>query len=669
MAYAAAFLGIVAAAAPVGGSPYSERSPHHQRLYDAYETSKTLCSHGHSGVIITLYGRSQKTPEEFMRHLRSNAHATDSFGHVFSSPHTIRAISARLSARTLEQMMKDGQQHGVKAVHADCFHKVGHEHDLLQTQGSPSKPVSKLVSSHQISTLSGTQEAPANWGLHHGSTLGGMLGVSEPETFASGHITDEYVYGAATGKNTILYSVDTGVQMTHHEFTNCATNRGSRILRGWSMGCPDEHSEDKEIQVNCATQWVFGGNVTDEALDRKNVIYDDQQATAMSQATMINANAVKGDTVHTRNSYTWPGHGCDAHGTHTSSIAVGCKYGVAKEASLVVVQGLSCTSTAQDSLVVKALEMIVEDARARKPYMPGVVVLSLGGEKDTPLNEAVKRTTLHHIPVVVAAGNSHTDSCTTTPSAVVAATTVAAIDESNTLTSFSSYGRCVDLAAPGMSITAAYALVGSNDGTAQMSGTSMAAPFVAGAYLQALSLYPQMTSSQAMSLLRCVATKGIMRGDMISVNADTPNVMVRFGEVFASTQNVLAVVNQTFMVAMESMAEAEVQSLSVIGPKRLFKLGAKSVASEELKNDCVELVNMLHSTRPAGGQLAKSPDVNYESVDMGDEFFDPRDEQTNKPYFEKEMATKKAHLPAHHTVDAKKAHLARKIGALSPQPL
>jgi hypothetical protein len=107
MAYAAAFLGIVAAAAPVGGSPYSERSPHHQRLYDAYETSKTLCSHGHSGVIITLYGRSQKTPEEFMKHLRSNAHATDSFGHVFSSPHTIRAISARLSARTLEQMMKD----------------------------------------------------------------------------------------------------------------------------------------------------------------------------------------------------------------------------------------------------------------------------------------------------------------------------------------------------------------------------------------------------------------------------------------------------------------------------------------------------------------------------------------------------------------------------------
>jgi acetolactate synthase small subunit len=110
-----------------------------------------------------------------------------------------------------------------------------------------------------------------------------------------------------------------------------------------------------------------------------------------------------------------------------------------------------------------------------------------------------------------------------------------------------------------MSITAAYALVGSNDGTAQMSGTSMAAPFVAGAYLQALSLYPQMTSSQAMSLLRCVATKGIMRGDMISVNADTPNVMVRFGEVFASTQNVLAVVNQTFMVAMESMAAVFVE--------------------------------------------------------------------------------------------------------------
>ena len=117
-----------------------------------------------------------------------------------------------------------------------------------------------------------------------------------------------------------------------------------------------------------------------------------------------------------------------------------------------------------------------EHARAQTPFRPSVVLLSLGGEKDTILNEAVRRTTQHYVNVVVAAGNDHTDACSTTPSSVDTATTVAAVDQDLVVTSFSSYGKCVDVCAPGSEVKAAYAEVGSNASTRTLSGTIYCSP-------------------------------------------------------------------------------------------------------------------------------------------------------------------------------------------------
>ena len=104
--------------------------------------------------------------------------------------------------------------------------------------------------------------------------------------------------------------------------------------------------------------------------------------------------------------------------------------------------------------VVKALEWVVEHANAQKPYRPAVVLLSLGGELDGPLDESVRRTTQHGINVVVAAGNSHVNSCTESPSATKEAFVVAASGQFDELTDFSSYGPCVHMVAPGATHTA-----------------------------------------------------------------------------------------------------------------------------------------------------------------------------------------------------------------------
>jgi len=291
-------------------------------------------------------------------------------------------------------------------------------------------------------------------------------------------------------------------------------------------------------------------------------------------------NTIKGEDGGA-DSMTLPGQGCDAHGTHTASTAAGNRYGVAKEASIVVIQGLSCVATAQDSIVVKALEWVVSDARSRTPYKPAVVLLSLGGEKDTVLNEAVKRTTQHHVNVVVAAGNEDVDACTETPSAVVRAATVGAIDESDSLASFSNYGQCLDISAPGSGILAAYAEKGDDEATRTLSGTSMAAPFVAGAMLQALQLFPQMTTDQTKRLLNCVASTGQITKPLSTVStaaaASTPNTIVRIGVVFSSVKEVTAAVANG-------------------------------------GNGCAKLVDDLAKTRPANGVLAKSLDVNFETV-------------------------------------------------------
>lgn len=518
----------------------------HEHLLADYERSKTRCTHGVGGVIIKLHDHSL-APESVVAALQARRRSTDMFRHTFSARHTIRGFSALLSEDTLNEVLRDAETHGVQAVHADCIISLRNRfvsEEATTHLSSRSQTVLLGKASEDVSFVEGKQTASPNWGLDRADQLSGEDGI--------------YTFGNATGKGTVLYQIDTGVQFSHSEFAELGldgqpTGR-SRIINGLSMGCRDPVAQS----LPCANLWAYGANVTDDVLSRRNVIPAEEEGQAASM--------------------TPEGEGCDAHGTHTASTAAGNEYGVAKEASIVVIQGLSCIATALDSVVVKALEWVVDDARARTPYMPAVVLMSLGGERDTLLNEAVKRTTEHHVNVVVAAGNEATDACTETPSDVQAAATIAATDAYDKMASFSNYGQCVDLLAPGCGITAAYARLGSTTSTQMLSGTSMAAPFVAGAMLQALQLLPQMRSNETKALISCVASTGkLTLTTTATATADTPNKLVRIGDVFSSVTNLRS---------------------AVAGG------GA----------DCESLVESLARTRPVNGTLYASPDVNYETV-------------------------------------------------------
>lgn len=166
---------------------------------------------------------------------------------------------------------------------------------------------------------------------------------------------------------------------------------------------------------------------------------------------------------------------CNGHGTHVAGIAAGTTYGVAKSATLVPVRVLGCQGDGSLSGVLAGLDWISKNHPAGAP---AVVNMSLGGLASSTLDSAVQALINRGITVVVAAGNSSSDACLYSPARVSAAITVAASSRTDAFATFSNAGSCVDLVAPGVEITSAVA--SSDTAVAVYSGTSMAAPHVAG---------------------------------------------------------------------------------------------------------------------------------------------------------------------------------------------
>jgi subtilisin family serine protease len=172
------------------------------------------------------------------------------------------------------------------------------------------------------------------------------------------------------------------------------------------------------------------------------------------------------------------GEDCNGHGTHVASTTGGVEWGVAKEATLWAVRVLNCSGSGTWSGVIAGMDWV-----AAHHVSPAVANMSLGGGSNSSVNAAV--TGMHDagVPVIVAAGNGNMggraqDACGYSPAGAPHAYTVGATTSSDSKTSWSNYGDCVDIFAPGASITAAW--IGSNTATRTISGTSMASPHVAG---------------------------------------------------------------------------------------------------------------------------------------------------------------------------------------------
>jgi subtilisin family serine protease len=207
---------------------------------------------------------------------------------------------------------------------------------------------------------------------------------------------------------------------------------------------------------------------------------------------------------------------CHGHGTHVAGTVAGSTYGVAKDASIVPVRVLSCSGSGSTSGVIAGIDWMVGHHASG---VPAVANLSIGGGLSSSLNSAVDRAVADGISMVVAAGNSNDNACSYSPSSAPNAITVAASNLMDSRASFSNWGTCVDLFAPGQSITSAG--ISSNTAIASMSGTSMAAPHVAGV----VALYLQQNPTSSPATVAAAINTSATRGVVTNAGSGTPNRM------------------------------------------------------------------------------------------------------------------------------------------------
>lgn len=175
---------------------------------------------------------------------------------------------------------------------------------------------------------------------------------------------------------------------------------------------------------------------------------------------------------------------CNGHGTHVAGTIGGTTYGIAKAVTLHPVRVFPCSGGSAWSTIIAGINWV-----AGNHIAPAVVNMSLGGGGNTSVDTAVAN--LHNnngLTVVVAAGNSNDNACNYSPARAPLAITVGSTTNTDTRSSFSNYGTCLDWFAPGSNITSAW--IGSNTAINTISGTSMAAPHVAGVAARYLQTYP-----------------------------------------------------------------------------------------------------------------------------------------------------------------------------------
>merc|ERR1712087_324346 len=194
------------------------------------------------------------------------------------------------------------------------------------------------------------------------------------------------------------------------------------------------------------------------------------------------------------------------HGTHCAGTAAGVSYGVAPSAAVKSVKVLSDSGSGSWSWSYYALDWL-----ASNPTRPAVASMSLGGSgTQQAMADAVEAAVNSGVVVVVAGGNSNSDACRFSPAFVPSAITVGSTTSTDTRSSFSNYGSCTNIWAPGSNVVSADHR--SDIGTRSLSGTSMACPHVSGAAAIILDADPSMKPSAVLDQMLGTAYQNVLSG-------------------------------------------------------------------------------------------------------------------------------------------------------------
>jgi subtilisin family serine protease len=211
---------------------------------------------------------------------------------------------------------------------------------------------------------------------------------------------------------------------------------------------------------------------------------------------------------------------CMGHGSHVAGTIAGTTYGLAKGAKIFGVRVLDCKGSGSTESVVAGIDWVTKNAKK-----PAVANMSLGGGADDALDAAVKASIDSGVTYAVAAGNESADACEGSPAKEPSAITVGATDDQDQKASFSNWGKCVDLFAPGVDVESVG--ITDPDATAKMSGTSMATPHAAGGIALYLADHPDATPADVATALVAASTEGKV-GDP---GAGSPNKLLFVGKV------------------------------------------------------------------------------------------------------------------------------------------
>lgn len=227
------------------------------------------------------------------------------------------------------------------------------------------------------------------------------------------------------------------------------------------------------------------------------------------------------------------GEDCQGHGTHCAATAAGKTYGVAKKAHIYSLRALGCEGSGAVSGIIEGMDFIAKQVNQKTHEGPVVFSMSLGVRESYALNTAIQIVTDMGIIAVSAAGNQAGDACDYSPASARVGIAVGATDRHDDMVPFSNAGECTDIYAPGASIKSATSSC--DTCTMTESGTSMAAPHVAGYMAVFLSFHPEMTAAQAKAHMIEQSTKDAVGLAVISgsLASRTPNRLLYVAQATA----------------------------------------------------------------------------------------------------------------------------------------
>lgn len=209
---------------------------------------------------------------------------------------------------------------------------------------------------------------------------------------------------------------------------------------------------------------------------------------------------------------------CHGHGTHVAGTIGSTTYGVAKKVRLVGVRVLNCSGQGTISQVIAGIDWVTNDHQSGQPAVANV---SLGGGASAALDSALRTSIADGVTYAVAAGNSNRDACLGSPARVSEAITVGATTSADSRASYSNYGSCLDLFAPGSGVTSTW--YSSDSAIATLSGTSMASPHVAGVAARFL----EANSTAAPNAVREQLVNSAAAGVVANAGAGSPTLLLQ----------------------------------------------------------------------------------------------------------------------------------------------